>query len=521
MPLELLLELNTDMLREIMEYSDAPELQRPAQAGGNAARLLALQLCGFVDLLVQFSAESRFPEDMPQAERPSPGEYPSPAARLHNLRAALFGEYPYISAEAMSILQLGLMRSQPRLPHVEQLRRLWALLAWVWAGCLTFGVGRPSWMAGYPGPTRAEAWQLQQEALAAMRSLHPSHPLTELMVAQSTLVTGADSLRRGLQHAAATGGPHGSSMFTAEFAFTLIHTSTPAAGTPPWGRLSLAEAAQLVQQGDTAMARCKALLPPAYLEVLKFKRDLPSVRWRRAAVERHRQAGAAEWQEQLLPARQDHPTTNTVGPYAYYLVRNPKCTSCGRQSIELRSCAACRLPDVKYCRCGGWREGRGVSGRALARSPSCVLPYTPARPNQVAAGRRTRFIVRSPCPLLSKQQGVPSAALAHPQACLQGRASGGGGGGGAAGAVPGWQGRQRPLSAARLSAGAGDLLLLLFCSALDSGLPFRSARIGPPLLCLCIAQTSFLRGVAPLRLVPVCSWHVACTTMWLHLISYV
>lgn len=196
-----------------------------------------------------------------------------------------------------------------------------------------------------------------------MRQLRPSHPLTARMAVQTRLAgvhyqgpPVAEILHGGVQQAAAAGGPHGSSTFTAEFSYGLISSSAPTEGMPPWGSLTLAESAQLVEQGDAALARCKALLPPTYLTGVKNLSGNASVRWTRAAVERHRQAGADEWRQDLAAA--EPPPEPTRDLFATKIKQiGHKCAGCSKFSLELKSCSACK--QAKYCRCG--LEGQGAS----------------------------------------------------------------------------------------------------------------------------------------------------------------
>lgn len=312
----------------------------------------ALLLCGGDSLSTHIDTPAQRSRDLLES-----------AAALRALHTELFSERSG-NATNQSILLLqatdiGAPATRHQLPRVEQLRRLWAVLASKWALRVVDSLGHESGMAGNPRPTHAcaEALQLKAEALAAMRQLCPSHPLTDRLAAQSAYdsdggASVASALRHGLEHAAAAGGPHGSSLFTAEFAFGLITASGPTASTPPWGGLTLAEAAQLLQQGDTAWARCKALLLPFYLSGTKHIRNQPSVRWCHAVVKRHQQAGAVEWQEQLVAA-EPAPQADALGRRRTFAVTHAphaQCACCGKRHIELRACSACRLPDAKYCR---------------------------------------------------------------------------------------------------------------------------------------------------------------------------
>ena len=367
-PLQWALNLHRQLLMGLVRHSTA--LQRHAS---EVSVQLAQRYSGFLNTLSQFYVETvLYSKDTPPGERPRISVYPNVAQLLDELHTQLFGPVCSLANE-IAITLLRLFRPGT-LPSMAQLRRLWAALCWQWAAQLAAGVARPSWMGGYPGPTLDEAQQLQLRALATMRQLRPSHPLTTRMAAQTRLgglqapgPPGLQLVRDGLEHAAAAGGPHGSSMFTAEFSYGLISSSTPDADTPPWGRLTLAESAELLRQGDAALARCKALLPRPYLVGLKAQHDNPSVCWRRTAVERHRQAVADEWREDLLAADPAPEAARHV--FARQLTRaGPKCAGCGRFSVELHTCSGCKR--AKYCRWGlegqeaclpvCWADGRNI-----------------------------------------------------------------------------------------------------------------------------------------------------------------
>lgn len=350
-PLQVALPLHSHLLVALMRHAEAQQ-----RRNSEVSTRVAMRFCSTVSPTLQYVTETTLlREDTPLGLRPKPDEQPSPASVLQELHAQLFHDIISRSLEpAMKMMQLF---TPHKLPSMAQLQRLWAELCWQWAAQLACGMGRPSWMADYLGPTRAEAQQLQLQALAAMRQLRPNHPQTTCLAAQTELAgllpAGPSALklvRRGLQQAAAAGGPHGSSMFTAEFAYGLISSSAPTANTPPWGCLALSESAQLLERADAALVRCKALPPPAYLTGLKALRDNASVRWRRAAVQRHQQAGANEWRKELLAAE----TAPAVSPgqlFARMMSRaGDRCAGCGCLSLELHSCSACKV--AKYCRCG-------------------------------------------------------------------------------------------------------------------------------------------------------------------------
>lgn len=359
-PLKLALLLSCeDSLVALMERGTTVLYAAPT---GSLDALLAQRVCvahgfcGFADAFFQYTVALSLGSAAPE-DRPPRDAWPNPAERLRSLRAQLFD--PPSSQAVEESIALVRVSTAHHLPSLQQLQRLWAVFAHSWASELAMGEGQPAWMqqAGYPSPTRAEAQQLQLEALAAMRGLCPTHPLTDGMMAiarMAGLEAGprvADCLRQGLQHAAALGGPHGGSLFTAKFGYGAITSTAPQAGTPPWGRLSLADSAQLLAQADAAMARCKALLPPSYLLYVTEARSSPFVRWRRTAVARHWQAGATEWRLELLAAE----AAPALPRHAYVrqtMVR-PACAWCGTCALELRACSACRLPEAKYCRCGG------------------------------------------------------------------------------------------------------------------------------------------------------------------------
>lgn len=350
-PLQLALPLHSHLMVALMRHAGAQQRRNSEKSAQ-----VALRFCSAVSPLLQFFTEAMLlREDTPLGVRPKPNDQPDPAAALQELHDQLFHDI-FSRGFELSVKLVRLV-TQHKLPSMVQLRRLWAELCWHWAAQLACGMGRPSWMADCHGPTRAEAQQLQLEALAAMQQLRPNHPQTTRLAAQTKLAgllpVGPSALklvRRGLQQAAAAGGPHGSSMFTAEFAYGLISSSAPTANTPLWGCLALSESAQLLKRADAALARCKALLPPAYLSGLKLLRNSASVRWRRAAVQRHQQAGVSEWREELLAA-EAAPAIASGQLFARQMCQaGGRCASCGCLSLELHSCSACKV--AKYCRCG-------------------------------------------------------------------------------------------------------------------------------------------------------------------------
>ncbi|PRW58525.1 SET domain [Chlorella sorokiniana] len=367
-PLQLALNLHGHALWALVQR--AAVLQKRASEVSAQA---GLRIFNLVAALAQFYHETALlHEDTPPDWRPEPGAHPSPAALLREQHTQLFGElHSQVLKVCIATVQLT---TRCKLPCLAQLQRLWADLCWNWAAQLACGMGRPSWMAGYPGPSQSEARRLQLQALATMRQLRPRHPLTARLAAQTQL-SGSDAepselefMRRGLEQAAAAGGPHGSSMFTAELSYGLISSSAPVPGRPPWGCLTLAESVQLLQQGDAALARCKALLPPLYLPSLKSLRRNVWVRWRRAVVQRHLQAGASEWREDLLAA--EPAAARLPGQiFSRQAVRvSGSCAGCGSSSVELHSCSACRQAEYcsKACQVKHWPEHKAECKAARA-----------------------------------------------------------------------------------------------------------------------------------------------------------
>ena len=220
-PLQLAMQLHSGLGLALLKRVTALQ-QRISEASAQ----VALRFLHIVSTLVQFAVQTvALHEETPVDVRLPPDAIREPAALLRQEQAQLFN--PILTCGYELVLHGLQQTTLCQLPSLAQLRHLWAQLCWEWTAQLAEGM-RPSWMSAYPGPTRDEARQLQLQALAAMRSLRPSHPLTAGRAVFTRFAgalpgpSGFDLVCSGLQQAAAAGGPHGSSMFTAEFAFGKI-----------------------------------------------------------------------------------------------------------------------------------------------------------------------------------------------------------------------------------------------------------------------------------------------------------
>ena len=108
--------------------------------------------------------------------------------------------------------------------------------------------------------------------------------------------------------------------------------------------VSPAAAAALLEEGNAVYARCKKLVPPVW--VIMLKKDHEMCQALKPVIERHVQRSPNAWQPALQRDVMVHSTLQLERMQARQTEGLPQCDGCGRAALELKWCA-CRLK--RYC----------------------------------------------------------------------------------------------------------------------------------------------------------------------------
>lgn len=106
------------------------------------------------------------------------------------------------------------------------------------------------------------------------------------------------------------------------------------------------QAAQLLEEAGAAYARCKSVIPPNWLRLMRRDRDACAPI--RGIVDAHVARSPARWQAAI---RQQGMAALMAGGERVMARADPACDGCGRPSAGLRSCP-CRQVRVPACLAG-------------------------------------------------------------------------------------------------------------------------------------------------------------------------